>query len=208
MGTSNKIIKCIVCNENKKHEAKGMCKQCYNQSQRNKHKEEYNEYGKQYRIDNKEKLADYKREYIHGDTRERYLSLKRANYKKNKKMAYMNNTACSLFLGVHVAERVLSHVFKQVKRMPNGNVGYDFTCARGRKIDVKSACVTSKRGNSHRLLDVPHQKKHNGEPLPVHSIRQHKRFKTVTHLDNTEHCSITPNRSKHNRIYNSEVVTI
>ena len=127
MGTSNKIIKCNVCGENKNHEAKGMCKQCYNQSQRKKHRKEYNEYSKQYRIDNKEQLSDYKNEYAHGDNRERYLKLKRDNYKKNKKMVYMDNKTCALFLGVHVAERVLSHVFKQVKRMPNGNVGYDFT---------------------------------------------------------------------------------
>jgi len=51
------------------------------------------------------------------------------------------NKKCSQFLGCHVAERVLSHVFKDVERMPNGNVGYDFICNKGFKIDVKSSCL-------------------------------------------------------------------
>ena len=50
------------------------------------------------------------------------------------------NRDCSSFLGVHVAERVLSHVFKHVKKMPYGNPGYDFICGGGYKIDVKSSC--------------------------------------------------------------------
>ena len=54
---------------------------------------------------------------------------------------YNENKECTLFLGVHVAERVLSHVFKNVKRMPIGNPGYDFVCGRGYKIDVKSSCL-------------------------------------------------------------------
>lgn len=51
------------------------------------------------------------------------------------------NKACALFLGVHVAERVLSHTFKDVKKMPMNNPGYDFICNRGKKIDVKSSCL-------------------------------------------------------------------
>ena len=47
---------------------------------------------------------------------------------------------CTLFLGVHVAERVLSHVFKDVKRMPLHNHGYDFICSQGYKCEVKSGC--------------------------------------------------------------------
>ena len=56
------------------------------------------------------------------------------------------NRACSQFLGVHVAERVLAKVFKNVERMPNGNPGYDFVCGKGYKIDVKSACISALRG--------------------------------------------------------------
>lgn len=51
------------------------------------------------------------------------------------------NKNCPTFLGCHVAERVLSHVFKDVDRMPSNNRGYDFICNKGMKIDVKSACL-------------------------------------------------------------------
>jgi hypothetical protein len=51
-----------------------------------------------------------------------------------------DNRDCSLFLGVHVAEGVLRHVFKNVEVMPHGNIGYDFICNHGKKIDVKSSC--------------------------------------------------------------------
>lgn len=53
---------------------------------------------------------------------------------------YNENKKCSSFLGVHVAERVLSHVFKNVERMPITNPGFDFICNKGKKIDVKSSC--------------------------------------------------------------------
>ena len=45
------------------------------------------------------------------------------------------------YLGVCVAERVLSHVFKDVEVMPMHNPGFDFICNRGKRIDVKSACT-------------------------------------------------------------------
>lgn len=51
------------------------------------------------------------------------------------------NKSCSLFLGVHIAERVLSKIFENVTRMKNGNHGFDFICGKGFKIDVKSACI-------------------------------------------------------------------
>ena len=54
---------------------------------------------------------------------------------------YNENKECPSFLGVHVAERVLSHIFKNVKRMSMNNPGFDFICNRGKKIDVKSACL-------------------------------------------------------------------
>lgn len=55
------------------------------------------------------------------------------------------NTQCPMYLGVHVAERILSKVFKNVERMPVNNIGYDFVCSRDKLIDVKAA-TASKRG--------------------------------------------------------------
>lgn len=55
------------------------------------------------------------------------------------------NRSCATFLGIHVAERVLSHVFKNVERMSSGNPGFDFICGKGYKVDVKSACIRRNR---------------------------------------------------------------
>jgi hypothetical protein len=51
------------------------------------------------------------------------------------------NKKCSLYLGVHVAERALSKFFDHIERMPSGNKGFDFLCGRKFKIDVKSSCI-------------------------------------------------------------------
>jgi len=51
------------------------------------------------------------------------------------------NKDCPLYLGVHVAERVLSHVFENVERMPYRNPWFDFICNKGKKVDVKSSCI-------------------------------------------------------------------
>lgn len=47
----------------------------------------------------------------------------------------------SQYLGIVVAEQVLSRIFHNVERMPYANKGFDFICNRGKKIDVKSACI-------------------------------------------------------------------
>jgi ribosomal protein L37E len=60
--------------------------------------------------------------------------------RRNGHRPYNENKECSSFLGIHVAERVLSHVFKDVKRMPLNNPGYDVICNHNKLIDIKSAC--------------------------------------------------------------------
>lgn len=62
------------------------------------------------------------------------------------------NKKCSLFLGVHVAEKVLSMVFKDVENMPHGNPNFDFVCNRGKKIDVKASCILHYAGRSGRWM--------------------------------------------------------
>ena len=61
--------------------------------------------------------------------------------RKSGHLPINENRECPSFLGVAVAERVLSHVFKNVEQMPNCNPGYDFICGRGYKVDVKSGCL-------------------------------------------------------------------
>ena len=48
----------------------------------------------------------------------------------------------SMYLGIHIAESLLSTVFDNVTRAKMNNPGYDFICGKGYKIDSKSACIT------------------------------------------------------------------
>jgi len=66
------------------------------------------------------------------------------------------NKECPMFLGVHVAERVLSHAFKDVNVMPLNNQGYDFICNKGMKIDVKSSCLHRNRNTQYWNFHIRH----------------------------------------------------
>ena len=64
-----------------------------------------------------------------------------SNHRLGKSIPLGKNRACASFLGVHVAENVLSAYFDNLVRMPSCNVGYDYVCGKGFKIDVKSSCL-------------------------------------------------------------------
>lgn len=83
--------------------------------------------------------ADRMREYTHANGRVRPMS---------------ENRDSPSFLGIYVAERVLSNVFKNVVKMRYGNPGFDFVCGKGFKIDVKSACLIPRHGR--RKDDIYH----------------------------------------------------
>ena len=59
-------------------------------------------------------------------------------------------TDSPVWLGIHIAERVLSKYFENVIRMPYGNPGYDYICSKGYKIDVKCSCLS--HGNKNFYL--------------------------------------------------------
>jgi hypothetical protein len=61
------------------------------------------------------------------------------NIKRRKPMEEAKD--CPLYLGVYVAENVLSTFFDNITRMPFGHHGFDYICGKGFKIDVKSACL-------------------------------------------------------------------
>jgi hypothetical protein len=71
-----------------------------------------------------------------------------------------NNPACTLYLGIHIAERILSHYFEGITIMPRGNKGFDFICKKGYKIDVKSKCIRI-RGPPHYTNAWEFNSKHN-----------------------------------------------
>lgn len=69
------------------------------------------------------------------------------------------NKSCTQFLGIHVAEQVLAKVFRDVKRMPNNNPGFDFFCSHGKKIDVKSSTMyTANKKNPRWHFHIKHNK--------------------------------------------------
>lgn len=84
----------------------------------------------QYRIDNHEYICQ-------NCNRKQWSSW---NHRAGRCQPMNKNRECTHFLGIHVAEEMLSYVFKKVYRMPFGNPGYDFICGRAYRIDVKSSC--------------------------------------------------------------------
>lgn len=80
-------------------------------------------------------------------------------YKNNGVKPMSENKNCAYFLGVHVAERILAHVFNDVIKMPLKNPGYDLICNKGKKIDVKSACLQNmKRSNPRWYFNIKQNK--------------------------------------------------
>jgi len=75
--------------------------------------------------------------------------------RENGVPSYTENTRCTAYLGIHVAERILSRIFKNVIRMQMGNKGYDFICSRGYKIDVKSSTINT---NGRWQFDIGNNK--------------------------------------------------
>lgn len=70
--------------------------------------------------------------------------------RENGALPFEKNRRCPSFLGVHIAEGVLKHMFKNIKQMPINNPGYDFVCDNGYLVDVKSACMYIRIGQSPR----------------------------------------------------------
>lgn len=121
-----KMIICASCGKEKPHEAKGLCRHCY----RNQPLQ-------------KLKSKNYNKRYYNNHPNHSTIW----NHKNFKCVSMTENKSCSSFLGVHIAERVLSKVFKNVQTMPYGHKGFDFICGKGYKVDVKSRCA-SKRDNN------------------------------------------------------------
>lgn len=115
---------CIECGIREVY-CKELCHKCYMQ---------------QYRHNNKERLIISAKQW-----RKNNPDVCKANWRRcsrrNGQKSMSKNRSCSMFLGVHIAERVLSMVFDNVKQMQNCNPGYDFICDKGKKIDVKSSCL-------------------------------------------------------------------
>lgn len=96
---------------------------------------------KQYYLDNKKKMNKQTTKWIKNNPMKFKIINDRSKFKANGQKTMSDNKNCSQFLGIYVAERVLSYVFENVIRQPYGTPGFDFICNKGKKIDVKSACM-------------------------------------------------------------------
>ena len=78
-----------------------------------------------------------------------HIVFKKVHFQKSFISGIVNNKNSSNYLGVTVAERVLSKVFKKVEVMSPHNRGYDIICNQGYKIDIKAS---TKRKDSKRWV--------------------------------------------------------
>lgn len=76
----------------------------------------------------------------------RYIRHKEHDYYVGNHIPMNENKSCSIWLGVHIAEQMLSNYFDDIKIMPYGNKGFDYICNKGYKIDVKSGCLIQPNG--------------------------------------------------------------
>lgn len=121
--------------------SKNICKRC--------RKEYLHEYNTEYYILNKEKIIIQSKKWANNNPIKRTNSAtKRRRAAGEKSMS--ENRECTQFLGVHVAENVLSKVFEDVIKQPLGNPGFDFICNKGKKIDVKSGCLIYGKSRDER----------------------------------------------------------
>ena len=85
----------------------------------------------------------------------RNTQTRNSEHSSGRHKAMNENIECSLYLGVCVAEKVLSHIFENVEVMPHGNKGYDFICNKGYKIDAKSTCINyNERGTGRIMFNI------------------------------------------------------
>lgn len=62
---------------------------------------------------------------------------------KDQEIQIPKNKSCPQYLGC-IAEELLAKTFKDVRRMPFGNKGYDIICNRDLRIDIKSSALGHK----------------------------------------------------------------
>ena len=105
-----------------------------------------NERSKKYNQEHQEEIVKYLRRY-------------RQNQKKqNDKTTMYENKSCADYLGVVIGERLCRHLFKDVEVMPYGFPGYDIVCNRGKKINVKAACITPNNKYFHWKFNINYNK--------------------------------------------------
>lgn len=130
------------------------------------------------------------------ENREHCLRYRKEQHYKNGRKPMSENKECASYLGCHVAEHVLSKIFKDVEVMPPNHSGYDFICNKGKKIDVKSACINKSGGwifsiNNNKVADdflcLAFDNREELNPLHIWLLPS----RLVNHIKNTSICEST-----------------
>lgn len=61
------------------------------------------------------------------------------------------NKECTQYLGIVIGEEIINDIFDDIEKMPHGNNGYDFICAKKYKIDVKSSSLSDRNSWSFSI---------------------------------------------------------
>jgi hypothetical protein len=67
------------------------------------------------------------------------------DWEKGKRLPMSINEDCSLYIGVYIGEIRISEIFDNVKIMPPNNIGFDWICGKGYRIQVKTTTLTDGR---------------------------------------------------------------
>lgn len=89
--------------------------------------------------------AEYRNWWAQQNGYKNYAEYNQKNNFKNGMgtgLSMAENKNSSIYLGIHVAERLLPKIFDNPIAMPHGNIGYDYICKNGYTIDVKSSVVS------------------------------------------------------------------
>lgn len=99
---------------------------------------------KKYQEEHQKEIKKYKKEwYEHGGGRER----------RGCQSMYKNKSSTQ-WLGIVIGERLVKHLFNDVVIMPYKFPDYDIICNKGKKINVKVACITLNRKLPHWQFNI------------------------------------------------------
>ena len=94
---------------------------------------------------------EYHHNYYRKDIEKSRLDARLRNYKYRADKGPMgDNIECPAYLGVYITESLLHKIFNNVTVMKNGNIGYDFICGKGYKVDGKSSVLHDRKSGSQR----------------------------------------------------------
>ena len=105
-----------------------------------------------YREKNRDKI-NAKQRLDRKENPEKTKAIDTRKHRKAGHLSFDENKECALYYGVYINEGLLKLYFDDVEVMPFCNIGYDFVCSNGWKIDGKSSFTGDK---GHWMFNINH----------------------------------------------------